>query len=379
MSNEHLFEPLRLRDITLKNRVMIAPMAMYSASDGYVSDFHLVHLGRFALGGAGLVMMEATAVSRIGRISPGCTGLWSDDQVPGLTRIADFIRAHGSTPAIQLAHAGRKGSCQPAWRGGAPLGQGDKPWPVVSSMTEPFEPDGPEPAHLDTAGIRRIVGEFATATALADKAGFDILEVHCAHGYLLHSFLSPLANRRDDEWGGDLQRRMRFPLETIKAVRGAWPSHKPLFVRISSIDGVSAGWSIEDSVAFSCELKSIGVDVIDCSSGGMKLPRDARLVARTEGFHVPFASRIRKDADIPTVAVGLIRSPRYASGVIERGEADIVAIAREALVDPNWTNRAAAECAGEGWDRWPMQFAMWLKGRAATLARAAGSDVKLDH
>jgi 2,4-dienoyl-CoA reductase-like NADH-dependent reductase (Old Yellow Enzyme family) len=377
MPNNRLFEPLTLRGTTLKNRVMVAPMAMYSAQDGVVNDFHLVHLGRFALGGAGLVMMEATAVSPHGRITPGCAGIWSDTQIDGLKKISSFIKQSNSIAAIQLGHSGRKGATRAPWRGGAPLPSAtasaageDVAWPLVSSMGEAFEPGGLVPTQLDEAGILQIVDEFADAATRADQAGFDVLEVHCAHGYLLHSFLSPLANRRDDGWGGDLAHRMRFPLMTVQAVRGRWPSHKPLFVRISSVDGVGAGWSIEDSVAFCKALKEIGVDVIDCSSGGMKLPRGARLVARTEGFHVPFASRIRREVNIPTVAVGLIQSPEYAANLLERGDAELIAIAREALFDPNWPNRAAtAACPETGWDVWPIQFSMWLKGREETLRR----------
>lgn len=377
MEDGWLFRPLELRGIRLKNRIMIAPMAMYSATDGLVDDFHLVHLGRFALGGAGLVMMEATAVSREGRITPGCAGIWSDTHVAGLRRISDFIRRFDATPAIQLGHAGRKGACERAWRGGAPLpvqaeSADAQRWPLVSSTDVPFEDYGQTPAQLDIDGINRAIDDFAHGARRADAAGFDVLEIHSAHGYLLHCFLSPLVNDRKDEWGGDLAGRMRFPLAVARSVREVWPPHKPLFVRISSVDGVGAGWSIEDSVIFARELKKVGVDVIDCSSGGMKLPREAHLVARTEGFHVPFAAKVRREAGIPTVAVGLIRTPAFAEQVLERGDADIVALAREVLVDPNWANRAVSDRDSEaGWDYWPEQYAMWLRGRARIFARAA--------
>lgn len=385
MEDDWLFRPLELRGIRLKNRIMIAPMAMYSAVDGLVDDFHLVHLGRFALGGAGLVMMEATAISREGRITPGCAGIWSDTHVAGLRRISDFIRRFGAIPAIQLGHAGRKGACERAWRGGAPLPvQAEtadaQRWPLVSSTGVPFEHDGQSPAQLDTDGINRVIHDFVQGASRADAAGFDVLEIHSAHGYLLHCFLSPLVNDRKDEWGGNLAGRMRFPLAVVRGVRDVWPQHKPLFVRISSVDGVGAGWSIDDSVIFARELKEIGVDVIDCSSGGMKLPRGARLVARTEGFHVPFAARIRREAGIPTIAVGLIRRPAFAAQVLERGDADIVALAREALVDPNWVNRAASDRDSEsGWDFWPEQYAMWLRGRATIAARAAKDAESVAH
>jgi 2,4-dienoyl-CoA reductase-like NADH-dependent reductase (Old Yellow Enzyme family) len=367
-----LLQPLLLRDVTLKNRIMIAPMAMYSASEGIADDFHLVHLGRFALGGAGLVMAEATAVSREGRITHGCLGLWEDHHVPGLKRIADFVRRLGSVPGIQLAHAGRKASVRRPWNGGtalpdaasAPPDEEETAWPAVSSTDTPFDDTMVRPEQLDEAGILGIVDDFAQAAHRASVAGFDVLEIHCAHGYLLHSFLSPLANLRTDRWGGDIDGRMRFPIEVVRAVREKWPHGKPLFVRISSIDGVDIGWSMDDSVAFAKELKRLGVDVIDCSSGGMKLPRGKTLVARTEGFHVPFSSRIRDDVGIATIAVGLIRSPAFAEDVLGRGGADIVAVAREALFNPNWANHAALELeAGQGWRRWPDQFSMWLRKR----------------
>lgn len=367
-----LLQPLQLGDVILKNRIMIAPMAMYSASEGIADDFHLVHLGRFALGGAGLVMTEATAISRQGRITHGCLGLWDDQQVAGLKRIADFVRRHGAVPAIQLAHAGRKASVRRPWDGGIALPDAasvlpeekETSWPVVSSTDASFDDTMMRPEQLDETGILRIVDDYALATDRAVAAGFDALEIHCAHGYLLHSFLSPLANWRTDGWGGDLNGRMRFPLEVVQAVRKRWPPGKPLFVRISSVDGVDIGWSVNDSVTFAKELKRLGVDVIDCSSGGMKLPRGKTLVARTEGFHVPFSSRIRNEAGIATVAVGLIRSAAFAEGVLASGGADMVAIAREALFNPNWANHVAVQLeAGLGWRRWPAQFSMWLSKR----------------
>jgi 2,4-dienoyl-CoA reductase-like NADH-dependent reductase (Old Yellow Enzyme family) len=350
-------------------------MATYSAAEGIADDFHLVHLGRFALGGAGLVMTEATAVSPEGRITHGCLGLWDDSPIDGLRRIANFIRRFDSVPAIQLAHAGRKASVRRPWNGGTALPDADgappgeeTAWPVVSSTDASFDETMMRPEQLNEAGILRIVDDFAQAAHRAAVAGFDVLEIHCAHGYLLHSFLSPLANLRTDGWGGDINGRMRFPLEVVRAVREKWPQEKPVFARISSIDGVDIGWSMDDSVTFAKELKRLGVDVIDCSSGGMKLPRGKTLVARTEGFHVPFSSRIRHEAGITTIAVGLIRSPAFAEDVLERGGADIVAVAREALFNPNWANQAAVELeAGQGWHRWPEQFSMWLSKRHGAI------------
>jgi 2,4-dienoyl-CoA reductase-like NADH-dependent reductase (Old Yellow Enzyme family) len=365
-----LLRPLTLRGVTMKNRIMIAPMAMYSANDGFADDFHLVQLGRFALGGAGLVMTEAVAVNREGRITHGCLGLWHNAQIAGLMRIAEFVRRCGSVPGIQLAHAGRKASTLAPWHGGTALSLAREtgaavPWQALSSTAEPFDDTMSLPEQLDEAGISRVIIDFADAAARADAAGYDVLEIHCAHGYLLHSFLSPLVNNREDRWGGDLEGRMRLPLEVVRAVRQIWPEQKPLFVRISSIDGVEVGWSIDDSIMFANELKQIGVDVIDCSSGGMKLPRGKTLAARAPGFQVSFSNGIRNATGLATVAVGLIQSPRFANDVLDRGQADIVAIAREALFNPNWPNHAAVELESEkGWKRWPEQFSSWLSKRA---------------
>lgn len=372
-----LFEPLALRGVVLKNRVMVSPMAMYSAHDGFADDFHLVHLGRFALGGAGLVFIEATAITRDGRITHGCTGLWRDEQAEPLRRIVAFLHRHGAAAGIQLGHSGRKGSARRPWHGGTPLDHDDAErrdepaWPLVSSSPAAFDDGWPDPHALDESELDRLAEDYAHAAARARDCGFDVMELHCAHGYLLHSFLSPLANGRDDRFGGSLENRMRFPFRVVEAVRAEWPEDKPLLVRISAVDGVNAGWSLSDSIAFAQGLKARGVDAIDCSSGGMKLPRENVLVARAPGFHVPFAAEVRRAADIPTIAVGLIREPAHAERILADGSADLIALARELLFDPNWPARAALELLGdEGWAVWPDQFRYWLERRARALAKS---------
>lgn len=366
-----LFEPLRLRGLTLKNRIMISAMAMYSSSGGFTDDFHLVHLGRFALGGAGLIMTEASAVTADGRITHGCAGLWLDAQIDNLRRITSFLHRFGVAAGLQLGHSGWKGATRRPWQGAGPLTaedreeRGEEPWEIGSVSDEPFSVGWSKPHELTQDDLNRLLAAFEQATRRADAAGFDVLELHCAHGYLLHCFLSPLANRRSDEYGGSLDHRMRFPLRVAQVMRDAWPGEKPMFVRISSIDGIDIGWSIEDSVVFARYLRELGIDAIDCFSGGMNLPRGKQLVSRTPGFQVPFAAQIRREAKTPTVAVGLIRDVRQAQAILEAGEADLVALAREALFNPNWAAQAAVELMPEsGWNTWPKPFGWWLERRA---------------
>lgn len=366
-----LLSPVRLRGLTLKNRLVVSPMCTYSAVDGMLDDFHLVHLGRFALGGAGLVFVEATAVSRRGRITQGCSGLWNEAQIEPMRRIVEFLHRFGAAAGIQLSHAGHKASSQRPWEGGGPLGEadlaarGDEPWEPEGVTSEPFDSGWPAPAEMSADDIAKVTEEFVAAARRAERAGFDVVELHCAHGYLLHSFLSPISNTRTDAYGGDLGGRMRFPLEVARAVRAAWPEQRPLFVRISSVDGIDVGWSLEDSIVFAKELKALGVDAVDCSSGGMKLEKNQTYVWRGPGFHVPFSERIRREADVPTVAVGLIRDPGLAEEVLEKGQADLVAIGREALYRPNFLGETALALEGEpAWDLWPDQFGWWLKRRA---------------
>ena len=366
-----LLEPFATRGLTLKNRIVVSSMATYGSHDGVTDDFLLVHLGRFALGGAGLVMTESMAVTRQGRITYGCSGLWSDAQLPNLRRIVDFLHRYDCAAGVQLNHSGRKGSAQRPWHGGGPLTDADQEtrretaWPIMSSTAEPFDAGWPQPRAFSAAEIDALVEDYRAATVRAREAGFDVMELHCAHGYLLHSFLSPLANTRDDAFGGNLENRMRLPLRMAEAMRAEWPDEKPLFARISSVDGVDIGWSMEDSIVFSRELMARGVDVIDCSSGGMKLPRGQQLVSRAPGFQVPFAARIRRELSVPTMAVGLIREPGEAEAILESGDADLIAIGREMLVDPNWPIFAALSLKGErGWDAMPECYGWWLERRA---------------
>lgn len=366
MSGPALFQPLRLRGLTLKNRIVVSPMAMYSATDGLFDDFNLVHLGRFALGGAGLVMTEATAVSPEGRITPGCTGLWSETHVEGLSRVARFLHTHGAAAGIQLAHAGWKGSSTRPWEGGGPLTDGA--WQTVGPTSQPFDTGWPAPLALDATGIDGIVEAFRAAAKRACAAGFDVVELHCAHGYLLHSFLSPISNTRSDDYGGTREARMRLPLRVAEAVREAWPADKPVFARISAVDGIGVGWSIEDSIAFAAALRQRGIDAIDCSTGGLRIDRAWQVPARDPGFQVEYASAVRKGADIATIAVGLIRDAAQADTIVAEGKADLVALAREMLLRPNWASEAAVELAGaSGWAHWPDRYKFWLERRAKVL------------
>jgi 2,4-dienoyl-CoA reductase-like NADH-dependent reductase (Old Yellow Enzyme family) len=349
MSSPLLLSPLTLRGLTLKNRVVVSPMCQYSAVDGVVSDWHLAHLGRFALGGAGLVFVEATGVEARGRISPGDVGLWNDEQARALARIAEFLKANGAAAGIQLAHAGRKGSTRRPWDGGAALGpddaaKGEAAWEVLAPSAIAFADDYPTPKAMSTADMGEVIVAFREAAIRADAAGFDVVEVHAAHGYLLHEFLSPLSNFRADQYGGDRAGRMKFPLEVIETVRAVWPRTKPLFVRISASDYVEAGVTIDDSVAFAQAAKALGVDVVDCSSGG-NIP--ARPPSLYPGYQVPYAEAVRKDAGVATMAVGLILDAHQAEAILGAGQADLIAFARHALDDPNFAIHASAALTGE--------------------------------
>jgi 2,4-dienoyl-CoA reductase-like NADH-dependent reductase (Old Yellow Enzyme family) len=374
-----LQQPLTLRSLTLRNRIVIAPMCTYSAIDGVASDFHLVHLGRYALGGAGLVFVEATAVQAEGRITHGDLGLWHDGQTEPLARIARFLKAHGATPAIQIAHAGRKASMQRPWQGNGPMDasdteRGEQPWPVIAPTAMAVEPGWLMPKEMGLDDIAQLKRDFRAAAERASKAGFEVLEMHNAHGYLLHSFLSPITNQRTDAYGGDRAGRMRLPLEVATLLREAWPQHLPLFVRISAVDAVDNGWSIEDSVAYAKELKAIGVDVIDCSSGGVTTSPTAAAVPREYGFQLPYAKAVREGAGIATMAVGLIVDPHQAERALQDGSADLAAIARQALEDPNWPAKAltalqADAPALERYTHWLSPYGWWLARRAKLIDR----------
>ena len=371
-----LFDPITLRGMTARNRIVVSPMCQYSAEDGHVTDWHLVHLGKFAQGGAGIVFVEATAVEQRGRITHGDTGIWQDSHVSGLERIGAFVKSQGAVPAIQLAHAGRKASMARPWYGNGPLteadlARGDKPWHIVAPCDTAIGEEWIKPRPLDAKDLLELKAAYSDAALRAHRAGFEILELHAAHGYLLHTFLSPLSNLRKDQYGGPRENRMRFPVEVASAVRAVWPADKPLFVRVSSIDDVEGGWSIEDTVAFAKELKKAGVDVIDCSSGGILGSATAAtrtLLPRVPGFQIPFAEQIRKEAGLMTMAVGLILTPQQAEEALQAGRADLIAVGREALYDPNWPLHAAAALGVDPeFARWPVQYGWWLTRRANLL------------
>ncbi|RKH00051.1 NADH:flavin oxidoreductase/NADH oxidase [Corallococcus sp. CA053C] len=354
MSNSRLFTPLKLRDITLRNRVVVSPMCQYSSDDGFANEWHVVHLGSRAVGGAGLVMTEATAVEPEGRISPQDLGLWKDAHVEVLARINRFLHQNGAASGVQLAHAGRKASTLRPWdtgTHGATVTPEHGGWTPVGPTAEAFDEGYPKPVALDEAGIARVVKSFGDAAARAKAAGFQVIELHAAHGYLLHEFLSPLSNKRNDRYGGSFENRTRFALEATRAVRAKWPESLPLFMRISTTDWVEGGWTVEDSVALAKLVAKEGVDLIDCSSGGVvpgvKIPVGP-------GYQTPLAEKVRKDTGILTGAVGMIRSAMQAEHVLATGQADVVILARELLRDPYWPLRAAKELHADV--LWPHQY-----------------------
>jgi 2,4-dienoyl-CoA reductase-like NADH-dependent reductase (Old Yellow Enzyme family) len=336
----HLFDPFTLRGVRLRNRVAVSPMCQYSAVEGVANDWHLVHLGSRAVGGAGMVMVEATAVEARGRISPACVGLWNDEQARALGRIAAFVSAHGAVPAIQLAHAGRKASTAMPWQGGGPIlpAPGSAGWPAVGPSPIPFGPGYPAPAELSVAEIGALIEAFVQAARRAVAAGFRLLELHAAHGYLGHSFLSPLSNQRTDGYGGSFEGRTRFLRELVGAVRHAMPAEVPLCVRLSCTDWVEGGWTLAESVELSRRLAASGVDLVDCSSAGLVPTAQVKV---GPGYQVPFSRAIRAEAGVPTIAVGLITEPAQAEEIVASGAADLVMLARAELRDPYWPIHAA--------------------------------------
>ena len=333
-----LFQPLTQRDITFRNRIAVSPMCQYSARDGLPDDWHLIHLGSRAVGGAATVIAEATAVSPEGRISPADTGLWNESQTSAWTRINRFIAEQGAVPAVQLAHAGRKASTDAPWRGGGMVGPELGGWTPVAPSAVAFDERSAVPEALDAAGIEQVIEDFAAATRRALDAGFQMLEIHAAHGYLLHEFLSPLSNLRTDRYGGGFDQRIRLLLEVVDAVRSDWPERLPLWLRISATDWVEGGWDIEQSIALADRVRERGVDLIDVSSGG-SVP-NAKIPLQP-GYQVPFACRIRREAGIATGAVGLLTEPAQVERIVADQEADMVLLARELLRDPYFPRRAA--------------------------------------
>jgi 2,4-dienoyl-CoA reductase-like NADH-dependent reductase (Old Yellow Enzyme family) len=346
-----LFSTFSLREIEFRNRVFVSPMCQYSSEDGMPNDWHLVHLGSRAVGGAAMVMVEATAVSPEGRISPADSGIWSDRHAQAFVRITRFIKENGAVPGVQLAHAGRKASTQPPWLGGKGLEHSSGGWEPIAPSALAFDHDYIMPREMSLADIDAVVNEFASAARRGIEGGFEAVEIHAAHGYLLHEFLSPLSNHRTDEYGGSLANRMRLPLRVAKAVRGAWPQRWPVFTRISASDWAEGGWDLPQSIEFSRALKDIGIDLIDCSSGG--LVPNAKIPVRP-GYQVPFSEAIRKEVGIATGAVGMITEPLQAEQIIANGQADVVLLARELLRDPYWPLHAAEELGADV--QWPKQY-----------------------
>jgi 2,4-dienoyl-CoA reductase-like NADH-dependent reductase (Old Yellow Enzyme family) len=348
----HLFDPLAVRDLTFANRVFVSPMCEYSSTDGYVSDWHFVHLGSRAVGGAGLVLTEATAVLPEGRISPQDLGIWMDEHIEPLARVVRFIHEQGSVAGMQLAHAGRKASTYAPWAGHGTVPEGEGGWNnVVAPSALPFTDGYPMPRALSIDGIKNIVSGFAAAARRACAAGFRVIEIHAAHGYLIHEFLSPLSNHRTDAYGGSFENRTRVLREIVAAVRDSWPERAPLFVRISATDWIDGGWDIHQSIELARQLKQLGADLIDCSSGGnvahAKIPVGP-------GYQAQFAEQIRREANILTGAVGMITSAIQAEHILVTGQADAVLIARELLRDPYWPLRAARELGRP--TSWPIQY-----------------------
>ncbi len=377
-----LFSPLTFRALTLKNRTVISPMCQYTAHEGVANDWHVQHLTRFAAGGFGLIIMEATGVERRGRITHGCTGLWDDTQIAPMRRVVESVHAHGTAIGVQLAHAGRKASISRPWEGDCPLSEreiakGELPWETAGASAVAFDQGWIVPQELSPGDIAGVIGSWTAAARRAVAAGFDMVEIHSAHGYLSHSFLSPLSNRRTDQYGGSRDNRMRFTLELAAAVRGALPADMPLFLRLSCVDGKRDGWAIEDSVELAKRLHTLGVDAIDCSSGGIAGYGETNLPPPTPGYNVPFAATIRREAGIPTMAVGLIREAAQAETILRAGAADLIALAREALRNPFWAHHAAEYLDEDpAYAGWPQQYGYWLGLRARGMfgGRAGDSD-----
>ncbi|GGE14347.1 2,4-dienoyl-CoA reductase [Gemmobacter megaterium] len=374
-----LTSPATLRGLTLRNRIVISPMCQYSATpDGYPTDWHLVQYGRFAVGGAGLVFVEATCITPEGRGTPGDLGLWEDGHIAPLARIVDFVKSQGAAAGIQLGHAGRKGATRRPWHGSTPLDANDlaeraeAQWTVIGPSAVAMADGWPVPQEMSLADIAQLKDDYASAARRALAAGFDVVELHAAHGYLIHEFLSPVSNIRTDAYGGDRAGRMRLPLEIAEILRDIWPDDRPVFVRVSAVDHMDEGIQLEDTIAFARALKEVGVDVIDCSSGGISGGATAARIPRGPGFQVPFAEAMRHEAGIASMAVGLITTPDLAETILQEGRADLIAIGREALENPNWPLHARRALGEDGFDQWPEQHGWWLERRVASL-RASGA------
>ena len=369
-----LFTPFTLRNVTFPNRIAVSPMSQYLARDGYVNDWHLVHLGRFALGGAGLVFTEATAVEDRGRRTHGDLGLWDDGQIEGMARIARFLKEQGAIAGVQLGHAGRKASERRPWHGETPVDaedvelRGEAPWEMIAPSTVPYGEIWPAPTEMTQADIDNVLQAFRDSARRVDEAGYDVIEVYAAHGFLVHQFYSPVTNKRQDAYGGDRDGRMRFALEVARAIRETWPASKPLFFRLSATDWVDGGWEPEDTVALARGLKDNGVDLIDCSTGGIGAGHSEtfkpRRMALAQGFQLPFAEHLKKEAGIATMGVGFLWDPEVAQEAIAQGKVDMVALARELLDNPNWALHASRSLGKDpDYSFWKPQFGWWLNKR----------------
>lgn len=365
-----LFQPISLRGVVSRNRVVVSPMCQYHSEDGGPTDWHLVSLGKYAIGGAGIIFAEETAIEARGRKTYECAGIYSDKHVQAYRRITDFLRGQGAVPAIQLGHSGRRASSDAPWTHFKPLGPADAdrgliPWTGISASPIPASRAGSQtPIALSVEDIKTLVATWTDAVKRSLDAGFEICEIHGAHGYLIHQFLSPLSNRRNDGYGGDLEGRMRFALEIVESARAAWPQDKPLFFRLSATDGAAGEWSMDDTVALSRALAERGVDVITCSSGGIGGPINTEIVPRVPGYHVPYCERVKREVGVKTLAVGLITEAEHAENILQTGQADLIALAREFLYNPHWTVHAAKALGIDGYlDIFPRDLWWWLKRR----------------
>ncbi|NQV61485.1 MAG: NADH:flavin oxidoreductase/NADH oxidase, partial [Alphaproteobacteria bacterium] len=357
-----LFQPITIKSVTARNRIVVPPLCQYSAEDGIPNDWHLVHYGSYARGGVGTIFVEASGVEPRGRITHGCLGIWSDEHGEAMKPLVNIMKRHGAVPGIQIAHAGRKASTQRPWNGLSAMteddiARGDIPWEVVGPSAIPADEGWLLPRQLDEDEIAQIVKAFGQAARRSHEAGFEALEIHGAHGYLIQSFLSPLSNKRNDGYGGDLAGRMRLALEVTREVRRHWPDDKPLFFRISSVDGSEDGWQLADSIALARELKALGVDCIDCSSGGNAASATVNLIPRGLGFQVPYAAAVKAETGIMSMAVGLILDGPQAEAILQAGDADLIAVGREIMYNPFWAVQAAQDLGIDpSFDMWPAQY-----------------------
>ena len=371
-----LMSPYTLRDVTFRNRIAVSPMSQYRAQNGHANDWHMVHLGRFAIGGAGLVYAEATAVENDGRRTHGDLGLWNDAHVETLAPVARFLEAEGAVAGIQLSHAGRKASERRPWHGETPVDAEDEalrdeaPWQAEAPSSVPYADGWPSPTKMSEQDIARVIDAFGHAARRANAAGFRVIEVYAAHGFLVHQFLSPISNRRQDRWGGSAENRLRFAVEVARSVRKHWPENLPLVFRLSATDWLNEGLEVEDTIEIARALRDAGVNMIDCSSGGISGKERPRRMSITQGFQAPFAAKVRAAADIPTMAVGFLWSPEFCQSLIATGQADMIALARELLDDPNWSLHAAAQLGQDHeFAKWPIESGWWLQKRARLLGK----------